>query len=122
MKPKNISEAEQKLKIFISYSRLDAEIADDMVDALEKYQFEVKIDKRDLPFGEEWQSELREFIQLCDTVVWLVSPASLSSRWVSWELGEVQRSDKRLVPVVIKPTQADRLPDALGRIQLLPTT
>ncbi|MEM7212544.1 MAG: toll/interleukin-1 receptor domain-containing protein [Pseudomonadota bacterium] len=108
------------LRIFICYSRRDGEVADAMVNWLESSGFEVTIDKRDLPFGEEWQEELSEFIRAADTVVWLVSPTSVSSRWVNWELGEVQRSGKRLVPVVVKETLHERLPEALGRIHLLP--
>jgi len=107
-------------RVFISYSRQDAEIADAVVSDLEARGFEVTIDRRDLPFGEEWQAELRDFILGSDTVIWLVSPASIGSRWVNWELGEVQRAGKRLMPVVIKDTPPDTLPDTLGKLHLLP--
>jgi hypothetical protein len=49
------------------------------VAALNERGFEVKIDTRDLPFGEEWQKELADFIRLSDTVIWLVSEASIRS-------------------------------------------
>jgi len=107
-------------RVFISYSRQDAEMADAVVADLEARGFEVTIDRRDLPFGEEWQAELRDFILGSDTVIWLVSPASIGSRWVNWELGEVQRAGKRLMPVVIKHTPPDTLPDTLGKLHLLP--
>ena len=109
-----------RLKLFISYSRADADAADSLVQALEAQDFEVKIDRRDLPFGEEWRAGIRDFILASDTIVWLVSPASIGSRWVNWELGEVQGSGKRLMPVAIAPTRPEDLPEALGRIHLLP--
>jgi hypothetical protein len=61
----------------------------------------VTIDRRDLPFGEKWQAELAEFIRLSDTVVWLVSEASIQSKWVNWELDEVAKRNKRLVPLMV---------------------
>ncbi len=108
------------LKVFISYSRVDMEAADRMVADLERNGFAVTIDRRDLPYGEEWQKELAEFIAASDTVVWLVSPESVKSKWVNWELGEVGRLSKRLLPVKVAETDPATLPEALGRIHLLP--
>lgn len=109
-----------KLKIFISYSRRDAAAADAIVAALTERGFEVKIDTRDLPFGEEWQKELAEFIRLSDTVIWLVSEASIKSEWVNWELDEVKARNKRLVPVMVGLVNPAELPRQLGAIHILP--
>lgn len=110
------------LGVFVSYSRRDSMLADALVAALEAEGFEVMIDRRDLPFGEEWQGELQDFIRNSDTVVWLVSLASVGSRWVNWELGELQRAGKRLVPVVVEDIDRAELPDTLGKIHLLPAS
>jgi hypothetical protein len=47
-----------KLSVFISYSRRDLALAEALVSALEGADFEVMIDRRDLPYGEGWQTEL----------------------------------------------------------------
>ncbi len=112
--------ASSKLKVFISYSRRDSAAADALVDALQARGFEVTIDRRDLPFGEKWQAELAEFIRLSDTVIWLVSEASVRSEWVNWELDEVAKRNKRLVPVMAGETPRERLPRQLGEIHILP--
>ena len=78
------------------------------------------IDRRDLDFGEKWQMELAEFIRLSDTVIWLVSESSVKSEWVNWELDEVAKRKKRLVPVMIGDTPRDKLPRQLGEIHILP--
>ena len=109
-----------RLKLFISYSRRDMAAADALVAALEGEDFEITIDRRDLPYGEEWQNELADFIRGSDTVVWLVSPDSITSKWCNWELGEVGRLNKRLVPVKIRQVEPEELPESLGRIHLLP--
>lgn len=115
-----LASAVARLRVFISYSRSDAAAADALVEALNARGFQVTIDRRDLPFGEKWQAELAEFIRLCDTVIWLVSPASIRSDWVSWELDEVARRAKRLVPVMIGDAPRGGLPRQLGEIHILP--
>lgn len=109
-----------RLKVFISYSRRDLVATEALVGALEADGFDVTIDRRDLPYGEAWQGELADFIRASDTVVWLVSPDSVASRWCNWELGEVQRLNKRMVPVLIREVDPVALPEALGRLHLLP--
>lgn len=107
------------LKVFLSYSRRDMAVAERLVSLLEERGMEVLIDRRDLPYGEEWQAELADFIRMSDTVVWLVSPDSIASKWVNWELGEVGRLSKRMVPVRIREIDPEGLPELLGKIHLL---
>src|SRR5258708_558232 len=111
---------DNRLRVFISYSRRDAAVADALFEALTALGFEAKIDRRDLPFGEKWQSELAEFIRLSDTVIWLVSEASIHSEWVNWELDEVAKRNKRLVPILIGDTLLEQLPRQLDEIHILP--
>jgi hypothetical protein len=81
------SPSDARLKVFISYSRRDVQMADQLVQALEASEFDVLIDRRDLPYGEEWQMELADFIRSSDTVVWLVSPDSVNSKLGAWRGG-----------------------------------
>ncbi len=108
------------MRVFLSYSRRDTVLADGMVADLEAQGIEVDIDRRDLPYGEAWQAELAGFIHRADTIVWLASEASVASSWCKWELGEAQRLSKRLLPVRIAPLAPEALPEALGRIHVLP--
>jgi WD40 repeat protein len=110
-----------RIKIFISYSRRDLNLADRFVAELEGAGFDVTIDRRDLPYGEEWQGELADFIRSADCIIWLISDASVQSKWCNWEVGEVVRAKKRLIPVAIaKPLPS--LPEALGKIHVLPAS
>lgn len=112
--------AADAIRVFISYSRSDLETADRFVAALENEGFKVVIDRRDLPYGEEWLRELTDFIAGSDTVVALVSPRFLASKACSWELGQSRATNKRIIPVVIDAISHADLPEAIGRIQLLP--
>ena len=64
------------MRVFLSYSRRDTAVADRMVVDLEARGIGVDIDRRDLPYGEEWQDELAGFIRRADTIVWLASATS----------------------------------------------
>nr|VFJ65969.1 MAG: TIR domain-containing protein [Candidatus Kentron sp. FW] len=91
------------IRLFISYSRRDLEPARTLAEDLGSNEdFEVKIDFRDLPFGEKFKPELSDLIRDCDTVLWLLTPDSVRSWWCQWELGEVARMHKRLVPVKLR--------------------
>lgn len=108
------------LTVFFSYSRDDRHVADLLVDALEKEGFRTIIDRRDLPYGEKWQSELAEFITQSDTVIWLISQASISSKWCNWELDELSKQSKRLVPIRVGHVAPTDLPRQLGQVHILP--
>ncbi|HKI06239.1 MAG TPA: TIR domain-containing protein [Thermoanaerobaculia bacterium] len=108
-----------KTKVFVSYSRKDIEFADRLVAALETRDIEVKIDRRDLPLLEEWQRELLGFIQQADAVILIISPNSIKSRWIDWEIQRVLELNKRLAPVVFEPVPDDQIPDAVGKINLV---
>ena len=109
-----------KLDVFISYSRSDMVFADRLVAALEARGFKCLIDRRDLEYGEKWQAVLRDFIQQSDTVVFAVSPRSINSQWCRWELAEVARLSKRLVPIVLESVPGAELPPEIGAVHLMP--
>lgn len=113
--------SKDNLEVFISYSRRDMAVVDALATALNSRGFKVLIDRRSLPFGERWPAELSELIRRCDTVVWVISTDSVQSKWVNWELDEVAKRAKRLVPVIIDDTPRAGLPRQLGEINILPS-
>jgi TIR domain len=106
----------EKLKVFISYSRNDLAFALRLVEALEARALDVLIDTRDLPLAVEFQRELLGFIRQADTVVYVVSPDSIGSQWVAWEIEQVELLSKRLASVVARDVQADTVPDGIRKI------
>jgi pSer/pThr/pTyr-binding forkhead associated (FHA) protein len=110
----------EQLRVFISYSRRDMDVADKLAAALEKIGFEVIIDRRDLPYGEEWQRELADLVLRSDTVLFLVSAHSVASQWCKWELARVQELRKRLFPLAIGMVTIDSLPEEIRKVHILP--
>jgi tetratricopeptide (TPR) repeat protein len=118
----HISDASTAFNVFISYSRSDVLRAQDIVAALEARGLNCTIDRRDLPYGERWQNELKDFIKAADAIIFLVSSRSIRSQWCNWELSQVANESKRLIPVVLEVLPAEELPPAIGEIHLFPLT
>lgn len=111
--------ADSRLKVFVSYSRQDLSFTERLVEALEARGLDVLIDRRDLPLAVEFQKELLGFIRQADTVVYVVSEASITSRWCEWEVQQVDELHKRLAPVVVQAVEDARIPDSIRKINFV---
>jgi formylglycine-generating enzyme required for sulfatase activity len=110
---------DHRAKIFISYSRKDMVFVDRLEPALKARGFAVLIDRRDLPDLVDWQRELLALIRRADTVVFIVSQHSVTSKVVGWELDQVRTQGKRLAPIVIANVENIPVPDDVARINYL---
>jgi formylglycine-generating enzyme required for sulfatase activity len=112
--------AGEKLKVFISYSRQDsADFADELVAGLEYGGFAPFLDRHDIAAGEDWEARLAGLIGQSDTVVFVVSPASVKSGRCTWEVERALALSKRLLPVIYKPVADADIPTQLGRLQFV---
>jgi WD40 repeat protein len=110
---------ERRLRVFISYSRKDIEAAERLRDRLLAIGYEAYLDKHDILPGEPWQERLAKLIETADTVVFLVSHDSVTSEICDWEVNEAERSSKRILPVVIRDTPAEKIPGRLKRLNYI---
>ena len=101
--------------VFISYSRDDLAFADQLDAALKLAGFDTSID-RTMPGGEEWEKRLITLIRDADSVVFVLSPSSASSKWCKWEVNQAVRSGKRIVPVLCGPLKRARAPRELATL------
>jgi hypothetical protein len=108
-----------RFKIFISYSRADMAFADRLVAAMKQRDFEVQIDRQNLPTLEDWERELLSLIRQSDTIVFIVSPHSLTSKSCAWEVEQVRKNAKRMAPVVIADVQGVAIPEEISKINYL---
>ena len=113
---------DSEVSVFISYSRVDIKAADLLSEQLRKRHFEPLIDRRDIPFGEEWKKELVDLIYQSEAVVVLLSRDSAQSEWVNWELDEAKRTGKKIIPVILSEMDDIGFPAVLRSIQHLPST
>src|SRR5215813_12229846 len=114
------SGASEKLKVFISYSRRDAsEFADELVAGLELAGFAPFLDRHDIAAGEDWETRLGGLIAQSDTVVFVVTPESVTSQRCVWEVERTLGLSKRLLPVIHRPVADSDIPPQLSRLQFV---
>ena len=117
--PESRAAEENKLKVFISYSRKDLAFAQLLVAALEARGLAPSIDTRDQPDLEDWRRELLDFIRNSDTVLFIVSPRSVGSSVCAWEVSQVAAFKKRLAPIVLERVDDDKIPQEIAKINYL---
>ena len=97
------SRDDAKLRVFISYARVDLDFADQLNAALEACGFECVIDRHGIAGGEDWRRRLGSLISETDTVVFVLSPTSTRSETCAWEVEEATRLGKRILPIICRP-------------------
>ncbi|CAN1212791.1 TIR domain-containing protein [Tumidithrix helvetica PCC 7403] len=87
-------------KVFISYSRKDAEIADRIIDALDATGLSVWVDRREIKPGDSFLEKMSQGIGNANYILALFSDAARQSRWVTreWMAGLANESTT-LIPV-----------------------
>jgi hypothetical protein len=95
-------------KIFVSYARRDSNRVYPIVDILNAANFDVWIDKDNIPIGEQWPEQIVQGIKSAEVYLIFISSASLESKNVINELTlAYEEKIKRgllIIPVVLEPT------------------
>src|SRR6266404_979983 len=102
--------------VFISHSSLDAWIARVMVEKIEALGAECWLDEKVLAGGDIIVDDIIRGIDACQEAIVLISPNSVKSQWVSFEIGGVRAQHKRVTPVLnnVKPQQMAPMHDIKG--------
>jgi hypothetical protein len=89
------------VQCFLSYSRHDGvELADSIVEYLQKCGIECWRDTNELRAGEEWREDIQTAIQRATHVLFLVTPKSRESREVVKEVTLATAFNKVVVPLI----------------------
>ncbi len=84
--------------VFISYSRVDSELADQIKADLTTAGATVWIDHESIPIGDaDWQDAVRRGIQACATVVYIGSPDAKDSKYVRSEIVLAQKESRPIL-------------------------
>jgi hypothetical protein len=73
------------MKVFISYTRKDGEIAQRLVQQLKDAGFEAWDDREIMP-GDNWAEKISQALKESQAMVVLISAAALNSEWVRREI------------------------------------
>src|SRR3954469_12728383 len=108
-----------KPRLFISYSRTDAAMADRIEAGMAERGFAILRDVEDIAYGEEWWARLVQMIGEADTILFLLTPRAAASPVCGKDVAEAHRRGKRIMPLLIEATDWNSLPTALAAINSL---
>ncbi len=112
--------AEDRLGVFISYSRRDClDFAPQLAKALELLGHRAILDLQGISGAEAWQPRLREMILEADTVVFVMSPESARSEICAWEVEEAYKLGKRIIPLIALPLGEQKPPERLRQLHYI---
>ena len=86
--------------VFISYSRRDKIYVRRLFDALESQGHDSWVDWESIPYSAEWWREIQTGIEAADTLIFVITPASLGSRICNDEFAYALKLNKRIIPVI----------------------
>ena len=101
--------------VFISYSRTDSQLVEQLVSALETHRIQLWIDRRDIPVSVPWLDEVRRGIREADLFVVCESFAWYESRACAVEAGIAVESQKRIVHVDLAASGAQAAAATVAR-------
>jgi hypothetical protein len=91
---------ERAYLVFISHSSRDAWIAKMMAEKVSTLGAEVWLDVKDLEGGDVITQKILDGLDACQEALVLVSPNSVGSQWVLFEIGAVWGQHKRITPIL----------------------
>jgi hypothetical protein len=94
------------MSVFISYSHADSGLVNSLAAVLDEINVEYFRDVRDICLGELITAKVSEALARCRMLLVVVSPNSLESHWVPYEIGYASALRKVIVPFL-----TDRLLD-----------
>lgn len=111
----------ERSKLFISYSRADLAFTNELIAGLESLtEFEILIDREGIGHGEDWRARLGRLIFECDTMIFVLTPESVTSEVCAWEIGEARRHSKRIIPVLWRAVDFGAMPADLSALNAVP--
>lgn len=91
------------MQVFLSYSHTDATTADTIASVLSAVGVTYFRDVKDMHWGDQVNHSVREAIEDSTAVIVIISPGSLKSQWVPYEIGYASALRKRILPFLTHP-------------------
>ena len=112
------------MDIFISYASEQRTLAEEIALALRAEGHEAFFDRTELPEGDAYNARIREAVNSCDLLIFLVSPEAVSSgRYTLTELRFAEEKwpspTGRVLPVIAQPTPNAQIPAYLRAVSIL---
>jgi hypothetical protein len=105
------------MKIFISYSRRDADFAQQIDEYFQGSGHDVFTDVKNIQVGVVWTSAIENNISNCDIFVVIITHAALRSTEIEKEVLQAQREKKKIIPCIHRDVSYDEIKWNLKSLQ-----
>ncbi|MEQ8767901.1 MAG: toll/interleukin-1 receptor domain-containing protein [Planctomycetota bacterium] len=105
--------------VFLSYSMKDRAWVSEFAQALRDAGVTAWFDVAELMPGTRWKDEVEEALRASRFLVVILSPESVDSPWVFFEIGAAVADHKFIIPVVTEDLDVSRVPSLLQQYQFL---
>jgi len=109
----------ERIKVFISYSRSNIDLARLFVEELKQSNYDVWIDWESIPPSTEWLNEIREAIEETDIFLFLLSNKSAKSEICLTEITHANKNKKRVIPVALPGLLIEEVPKEIQKYNFL---
>ncbi|MEM7773227.1 MAG: toll/interleukin-1 receptor domain-containing protein, partial [Cyanobacteria bacterium P01_A01_bin.37] len=109
-------------QVFLAHASEDEPTMHMIRRSLQREGITVWVSSTDIQSGEDFRSAINRGIEQADTVVYLLSPDSQSSEYCRHELEYALSLNKRVIPILICPTEPELIPDELQSLQYIDLT
>ncbi|MEO0408233.1 MAG: toll/interleukin-1 receptor domain-containing protein, partial [Cyanobacteria bacterium P01_A01_bin.135] len=106
-------------QVFLSYSEENRPQREEIHRLLQRQGFTVWVNTTDIQTGSDFEQAIRDGVEKADSVVYLLSPSSLTSRYCQQELEFAQSYNKRIIPLLIHDIDEVAVPEFLRVLQFI---
>lgn len=121
MAPPDVA-VETKNRLFVSYSRRDADFVRKLCAGLLEQSIDSWVDWEDIPPSAEWMAEIQRGIDAADAFAFVISDNSVASTVCGEELGYATAAGKRLIPLLLTHVGHERVPESVRRLNWIDAT
>lgn len=106
-------------QVFLSWSDRDRDEMEKIRQSLLRQGLTLWVSKVDIKTGADFQQEINRGIEEADNIVYLISSNSLESVYCQQEIDYACQLHKRIIPLLIKPTPLETIPEELRSLQFI---
>jgi hypothetical protein len=119
MSSKKENKNKDSISIFVSYAKEDSGQAAELMSQLARQpNFHIFTTSK-ISAGENWRSKIKKELSQSDYFLVLLSPTSVQSKWVQFELGAAWGLNKFIIPVVTSQDVVHRIPLEFGNLHVI---
>ncbi|MEM7061556.1 MAG: TIR domain-containing protein [Cyanobacteria bacterium P01_B01_bin.77] len=106
-------------QVFISYAEEDLTTREIVRYHLLQSGVTVWTNTVDIRMGEDFEVAIQRGLEEADNIVYLISQASLASKYCQMEIDQALDLNKRIIPMLVEDIDVNLLPDTIRKIQFI---